>query len=247
MNKYEQHATDTMKKAIADVIRNLPEHITIEDAITVMRQYLAINYGIIGGSIATYADTCVYNAIARRAGISPVEYLRAFVRNKVEAYTEKNDKGAYGDILEVLVRLYCKPRALWQYADIRVRDALHTDATLRGHIVEIGHCGKEFGPSWVNAELFIYAALLEGEKEYIAKLVINGAIDKALETVGTLFHVMPACDMARHFNAVSRGKGLRVTSTGKLQVVYNSSKSYAIAGYLDENTITLQEWIASIK
>lgn len=116
------------------------------------------------------------------------------------------DKGAFGDLIEVLVRVASKPEALITLNDLHVADVSKADIVLRGVKTEIGTNGKTFGQSSYdiplgNFERFIYGTFTENDKIKIFNLCMNEQYKKAIEYVLKHMYIIPLDQIDTFFNS----------------------------------------------
>jgi len=177
-----------------------------------------------------------YSAVTRYAmekgKITVIDYIAFVAVCKREGYKMDNDKGAFGDLLEVLVRcaLVCK-FAFIRPSMLYVKDALHNDIiSKRFGVIECGHNGKTWTQATVfdfmagNFDTVVYGMFDDIDKENIYKLCEKFDIDGAINYVKNYVCVWTdKRQFQSDIDGLTSGKGLTIKA-GKVMSQYNAGK-----------------------
>ena len=183
--------------------------------------------------------------------IKIAEFMQFYARHKARIALQMNDFGAFGDLLEVLIRLFLVTKNFHNWRLLSVREYGKIDLTSKKlGKVEIGHNGKtlSFGTlyDYMNGDYqsMIYGTFSPDDKKEVYSLCMHGNYIGACEYVANY-----ACVWADKYqfqsdmDALSRGKGIAVKGEC-IQVIYNDSKYSAFQTAIENGTfITLKDWM----
>ena len=170
------------------------------------------------------------------------EYIALYAHVKRINAKVRNDLGAFGDLLEVLVRVaLVKSINLVRPSMLCVRDAMKSDIVSKRYgVIEVGHNGKTLSEGTLFDAMagkyttVVYGVFSDSEKNRIYKACEEKNIEKALKIVCN--NVALWSDKYRFefdMNNLSRGQGIVIKSQGA-QIVYNPSKYAAFLEALDK-------------
>lgn len=174
------------------------------------------------------------------------DYIRFVAQHKRINEVDINDFGAFGDLLELLVRLaFIGNISLVRSNSLHVKGQSKTDIVSKKYgKIEVGHNGK----SWTKATVFdfmtgdfdsvVYGMFSDIEKSEIYALCEYGNIDKAIEYVKEYTcYWSDKYQYLHDMDNLSRGKGLTIKS-GTVQTVYNDSKYIAFEKAIEDGKFT---------
>lgn len=182
-----------------------------------------------------------------------IEYLIKFALNKRQGrYMPNADKGAFGDLIEVLVRLAAVPRPLWRkemcHAQVMEKRDIIMGKGDRRIKIEVGHNGKEFTDlepdeffkdgHWYSGkyQYLVYGQFTDAELNGLVDLIEQGeqGAVKAVEIVANKTKVYKVtCEQDLPLVVQYR------PSNGKHAITY-STKNKRL---LEENTTTWADFI----
>ena len=186
-------------------------------------------------------SACAKEAI-RRGELKVVEYISILASAKEENESSLNDYGAFGDLLEVLIRCAFKRKiSLVRWSDLSVKAINSDDVNSRKFgIVEIGHNGKTFtfGTAYDHMAgdftAVVYGVFDTEDKKTVYDLCKACKYEEALDFV-TSYTVYweNKYTFENDMNSLTRGKGITVKRDG-VQVVYNTGKRDAFLKALED-------------
>ena len=189
---------------------------------------------------------------AKAEGKKPIDTLSAYARFKRLTMEKLDDYGAFGDVVEVLTRISCKPASLVSWEDMHVKRQDAIDITIRKTPFEIGTNGKTFlesteeNPMNGKYKMIAYGVFESDEKLAMLKLLETGKYTEAIDNLLSMMYVFNK-DEFFHDMTTKTGRGSMYTykaSLGKWQVVYNGSKHSLFLKMVEmENVPTLKEWL----
>lgn len=198
-------------------------------------------------SIAFYRQ-----AQAKINGVKAIDTLKEYARFKYWSMVKLSDFGAFADVAEILVRLYCKPEWSISYNDVHVKQSYSIDCTIRGNKCEIGTNGKTFAesvegePMRGKFDYVVYGVFAPYEKERILKMLMQGETRRALDEMAKKMYVFEKNDFYE-FMTTKTGRGAMIAYKplyGYYQVVYNDSKHDLFREAVKREHIpTLAEWL----
>ena len=245
------------KESILAVIRNgIANNEEKKDIITKAEKKM-VSIGLVekGGAFDQMLSVCLALYTVEKAkaeGKKPIDLLPLYVAFKRACYNALDDFGAFGDVIETVCRIACKPSALVTFADLHVKRQNDVDITIRKTPFEIGTNGKTFLESTEDApmdgkyKMISYGVFDKEEKESIFNLFITGQIEKGLTAVCSMMYVF---DKDTFFECMTTKTGRAAMyqykpSAGHWQVIYNGSKHTAFLKRTEsENIPTLGEWL----
>lgn len=195
-----------------------------------------------------------YSSVSRYAmekgKVTIIDYIAFIAVCKREGYKMDNDKGAFGDLLEILVRcaLVCK-FAFVRPSMLYVKDAMHNDiVSKRFGVIECGHNGKTWTQATVfdfmagNFDTVIYGMFDDIDKEQIYKLCEQSDIDGAIDYVKNYVCVWTdKKQFQSDIDGLTTGKGLTIKA-GKVMTQYNAGKYNAFQQAIENGLfITLSD------
>lgn len=200
--------------------------------------------------VAFALSQCAKEGI-KRGELKILDYLSIIAEVKQEnekaetSYNGKADFGAFGDLLEILVRCAMMRKiALVRWSMLSVKDIKNDDITSKKFgIVEVGHNGKtlSFGTMFDYMEgsytSVVYGMFSEEDKADIYSLVRSKEYDKAVDYVANYCgYWANKYDFQSDMDNLTRGKG--ITAKGEnIQVVYNDGKYNAFQSAIEEGKI----------
>lgn len=208
--------------------------------------YNAINYHV----ILSFILYRVAQYAMKNGFIAPLAYLRMYAQLKRDEFYNNDDYGAFGDLLETLVRiLFIRNLSLVRPSHIAVKPFGENDLISKKYgKIEIGNNGK----TWTQGNRYdymdgdfsavVYGMFNNSDREKIFDYVINEQYEKALHLVSIRCGYWEnKYDFLNDIDNVSRGKGICIKS-GSIQCQFNESKYWAFRDKIDGgNYITLAE------
>ena len=169
-----------------------------------------------------------------------IEYIAVYAHVKRINSKIRNDYGAFGDLLEVLVRIaLVKNINLVRPAMLTVREVMKSDIISGKYgVIEVGHNGKTLNEGTLfdamagKYQTIIYGMFTDGERKAIYKACENKEIEKAIALASynvCLWKNKYA--FQSDMDNLSRGQGVTIKAQGA-QVVYNPSKHAAFSDAL---------------
>lgn len=197
----------------------------------------------------------ILSNVARKAvkvgDITIADFMEFYAMHKARIAVSMNDFGAFGDLLELLVRLYFVKTCFhnWKLLSVKAYGEIDLVSNKLGK-VEIGHNGKtlSFGTMFDYMEgdynAMIYGTFSVEDKEDIYTLCKEGKYIKACDYIGQYMCVWSnKYDFQNDMNNLSRGQGI-VVKGDCIQVVYNDSKYKAFQDAIENKKfITLKEFL----
>lgn len=190
-------------------------------------------------------SSCAKEGI-KRGELKILDYLSMLADIKQENESNRKDFGAFGDLLEVLVRCaMMKKIALVRWSMLSVKDIKTDDIISKKFgIVEVGHNGKTFSYGTMfdymdgNYTSVVYGMFSDEDKEDIYSLVHHKEYDRAIAYISDYCgYWANKYDFQKDMDNLTRGKG--ITAKGaNIQAVYNEGKYTAFVHALEEGTIT---------
>lgn len=202
-------------------------------------------------SVISFILSNVAKKAVKIGDITISDFMRFFAKHKAKIALEMNDFGAFGDLLEVLIRLYFVKKNFhnWKLLSVREYGKIDLVSKKLGK-VEIGHNGKtlSFGTLYDYMEgdynSIIYGTFSVEDKEEIYNYCIRGKYEKACEYVANYACVWnDKYIFQKDMDNLSRGKGITLKGDC-IQVVYNDSKYNAFQNAVeDKKFVTLKDFL----
>lgn len=188
---------------------------------------------------------------ARQEGKKPYEMIAQYATFKKATYCKLNDYGAFGDLIETVCRIACKPRTLVSFNDLHVKRQGNVDITIKNIPFEIGTNGKTFLESTEENstagryQMIAYGVFDNDEKNLIFNLFINGQIEKGIETVANMMYTFSKQTFIETMENTGRSPMFQFKpSAGHWQVIYNGSKHTAFLKAVESQNIeTLADYL----
>lgn len=169
-------------------------------------------------------------------------YISMLSDIKQENMVALNDFGAFGDLLEILVRCaFYRKLSLVRWSALSVKAANQCDIVSRKYgKIEVGHNGK----TWTQATVFdymqgdfnavVYGVFEDADRKEVFELCKAGKIDKAIEYVCSYCGYWESkYQFHSDMDNLSRGKGIALKG-GNVQAVYNEGKYNFFVQALEE-------------
>lgn len=178
--------------------------------------------------------------------INIIEYLKLYAMVKERNEKLISDYGAFGDLLEILVRCaMLRKLSLVRWSALSVKDVMHSDILSKKFgKIEVGHNGKTltFGTLFDymagDYDAVIYGVFSDEDKKEVYNLCKNGEYEKTLDYITSYCSLWEnKYNFQKDIDNLSRGKGITVKG-GQIQVVYNPSKYNAFVGALENGMFT---------
>lgn len=189
-------------------------------------------------------SSCAKEGI-KRGELKILDYLSMLADIKENNENERKDFGAFGDLLEILVRCaFMKKLALVRWSMLSVKDIKTDDITSkRFGIVEVGHNGKSltYGTMFDYMDgsytSVVYGMFSDEDKKDIYSLVRAKQYEKAIDYVCNYCgYWSNKYDFQSDMDNLTRGKG--ITAKGEnIQIVYNIGKYNAFQSAIEEGKI----------
>ena len=190
-------------------------------------------------------SSCAKEGI-KRGELKILDYLSMLADIKENNEQELKDFGAFGDLLEILVRCaFMKKLALVRWSMLSVKDIKTSDIISKKFgVVEVGHNGKTltFGTmfDYMDGDYtsVVYGVFAEEDKKAVYALVRNKEYEKAIDYISNYCgYWTNKYDFQKDMDNLTRGKG--ITAKGaNIQVVYNEGKYNAFLLALEDGKIT---------
>ena len=193
--------------------------------------------------------SCALSALARKAvrtgQVTVKEYVAILANVKSRNEKSLKDYGAFGDLLEILVRCFFMGSiALVNWRTLTVKYLYDCDIISKKYgRIEVGHNGKSltFGTLFDHMagdyDAIVYGVFSEYDKKQVYKFCRNQELENAVDYVAhRVVYWKNKYSFERDMNELSRGKGITVKRETGVQVVYNESKMKAFCSALDEGT-----------
>ena len=202
-------------------------------------------------SVIAFILSNVAKKAVKIGDISIADFMRFYAKHKARIAVSMNDFGAFGDLLEVLIRLYFVTKNFhsWRLLTVREYGKIDIVSKLLGK-TEIGHNGKtlSFGTmfDYMDGDYtsMIYGTFSVEDKEEVYKLCLTGNYLQACMYVAEYVGVWSdKYQFQRDMDNLSRGKGITVKGEN-IQVVYNDSKYKAFQDAIEaKKIVTLREYL----
>jgi len=189
-------------------------------------------------------SSCAKEGI-KRGELKILDYLSMLADIKENNESELKDFGAFGDLLEILVRCaFMKKLALVRWSMLSVKDIKTSDIISKKYgVVEVGHNGKTltFGTMFDymdgNYTSVVYGVFAEEDKKEVYNLVRNKEYEKAIDYISNYCgYWSDKYAFQMDMDNLTRGKG--ITAKGaNIQVVYNEGKYNAFVSALEDGKI----------
>lgn len=182
-------------------------------------------------SVFAFSLSVVARKAVKDGTITIPEFMAYYSEHKARIASELQDFGAFGDLLELLVRLAFVPKNLRRASMLAVKSSNHADMISRKiGVAEIGHNGK----TWTSATLFdymdgdfssvVYGMFSEEDKNDIYNLCITGQYEKAVDYISEYVCVWPnKYDFLHDMDSLSSGRGIALKGEN-VQTVFNDGK-----------------------
>ena len=202
------------------------------------KEILAIESDLPYNIIASNVFSRFYYQLAKRSNTSTIEFIRQYAISTARTYVHLNAFGAFGDLIEILVRVGLKKSInLVKLHDIHVSEFGKVDITSKGLRLEVGHNGKTFKQALPNDYMFgdfdsvVYGVFNDMDKDIILDYILKNELMTAVRYVSDQMYIWTnKKDFLIDINRISRGKGIRFYK-GDAQVIYNDSKYRAFIDY----------------
>jgi hypothetical protein len=196
-------------------------------------------------SVIAFILSNVAKIAVKIGDITISDFMRFFAKHKAQIAVSMDDYGAFGDLLEVLVRLYFVKRNFHSWKLLSVREYGKTDLISKKlGKVEIGNNGKtlSFGTLYDYMEgdynSIIYGTFSVEDKQEIYKECMSGKYEDACEYVANYVCVWEnKYTFQTDMDNLSRGKGITLKGDC-IQVVYNDSKYKAFQDAIENKKFT---------
>jgi len=189
-------------------------------------------------------SSCAKEGI-KRGELKILDYLSMLADIKENNEQELKDFGAFGDLLEILVRCaFMKKLTLVRWSMLSVKDIKTSDIISKKYgVVEVGHNGKTltFGTMFDymdgNYTSVVYGVFAEEDKKEVYNLVRNKEYEKAIDYISNYCgYWSDKYAFQMDMDNLTRGKG--ITAKGaNIQVVYNEGKYNAFVSALEDGKI----------
>ena len=202
-------------------------------------------------SVFAFSLSIVARKAVKEGTITIPEFMAYYSEHKARIANELQDYGAFGDLLELLVRLAFVPKNLRRASMLAVKSSNHADMISKKiGTAEIGHNGK----TWTNATLFdymegdftsvVYGMFSEQDKNDVYNLCACGQYEKAVEYISEYMCVWPnKYDFLHDMDNLSSGRGIALKGEN-VQSVYNDGKYRQFQNAIEnEQFITLSEFL----
>lgn len=194
--------------------------------------------------LAFALSSCAKEGIKRNE-LTILDYLSMLADIKQANEQNINDFGAFGDLLEILVRCaFMKKLALVRWSMLSVKDIKTADIISKKYgIVEVGHNGKtlSFGTMFDYMEgdytSVVYGVFSDEDKKAVYELVHDKKYEKAIDYISNYCgYWSDKYAFQNDMDNLTRGKG--ITAKGaNIQVVYNEGKYNAFINALEDGKI----------
>lgn len=202
-------------------------------------------------SVIAFLLSNVAKKAVKIGDITIADFMKFFAKHKSKIAVQMNDFGAFGDLLEILVRLCFVAHNFHNWRLLSVREYGKADIISRklGKL-EIGHNGKtlSFGTLYDfmagDYDSIIYGTFSIEDKEEIYKYCIDGKYEEACEYVAEYTCVWEnKYQFQADMDGLSRGQGITLKGND-IQVVYNDSKYKAFTDAIENKRfITLKDYL----
>lgn len=202
-------------------------------------------------SVIAFILSNVAKKAVKIGDITITDFMKFYAKHKARIAVSMNDFGAFGDLLELLIRLYFVTRNFhnWRLLTVREYGKVDMISKMLGK-TEIGHNGKtlSFGTMFDYMEgdynAMIYGTFSVEDKEEVYKLCLAGNYLQACTYVAEYVGVWSDKYQFQHdMDNLSRGQGITVKGEN-IQVVYNDSKYKAFQDAIEaKKIVTLREYL----
>lgn len=178
------------------------------------------------------------------------EYVSMLSNLKSTNEKERNDFGAFGDLIEILVRcFFMRSLHLVNWSTLSVKAIYENDIESKKYgIIEVGHNGKTLTSGNVfdfmcgKYTSVVYGMFDDMDKKSIYSLCREGNLKKAIDTVSSFMcYWSDKYVFQKDMDNLTRGKGITLKDCG-VQVVYNDGKYRAFQNAIDTGMfVTLSE------
>ena len=190
-------------------------------------------------------SSCAKEGI-KRGELAILDYLSMLADIKENNEQDIKDFGAFGDLLEILVRCaFMRNISLVRWSVLSVKAINQNDIASRKYgIVEVGHNGKTFTYGTMfdymagDYTSVVYGVFSEEDKKEVYSLVRNKEYEKAIDYISNYCgYWANKYDFQKDMDNLTRGKG--ITAKGaNIQAVFNEGKYNAFLLALDDGRIT---------
>lgn len=220
----------------------------INNVMTIVKNQLSIYFDGMESQTAAFVTSYACQLAVDNGNLSVSEFMAKLAEAKAENYSKLNDKGAIGDLVEILVRLCLIKAKLRRSCHLHVKEQGRADiVSKRLGVIEVGHNGK----SWTQGDLFdfmagdfeavIYGMLDDYDTKEIVTYCKGHEYEKAISYVAANFGYWADKYEYQHFmDNLSRGKGVTVKA-GEIQTVYNAGKYNAFQDAIENGQIHMLE------
>ena len=202
-------------------------------------------------SVIAFILSNVAKKAVKIGDITISEFMAFFARHKARIAIAMNDFGAFGDLFEILVRLYFVKKNFHNWRLLSVKEYGKADIISKKlGKTEIGHNGKtlSFGTMFDymdgDYQSIVYGTFSVEDKEEIYKYCISGDYEKACDYIAEYACVWSdKYQFQKDMDNLSRGKGI-AQKGDCIQIVYNDSKYNAFQNAIEAGKIiTLREFL----
>lgn len=255
MARYENSITTLQARTIISAIHDFSGSLHTRESIE--KASLSVVENLISLFPAQFpvADRLSFIAFALSAGakegikrneLTILDYLSMLADIKEGNEHSIKDFGAFGDLLEILVRCaFMKKLSLVRWSMLSVKDIKTADIISKKFgVVEVGHNGKTltFGNmfDYMDGEYtaVVYGVFSDEDKKEVYSLVRSKQYEKAIDYIANYCgYWADKYEFQKDMDGLTRGKG--ITAKGaNIQVVYNEGKYNAFIAALEDGKIT---------
>ena len=254
MARYENSLTTLQSRTIVSAIHDFSGSLHTRENIE--KAALSVVENLISLFPAQFpsADRLSFVAFALSAGakegikrneLTILDYLAMLADIKEGNEQTMKDFGAFGDLLEILVRCaFMKKLSLVRWFMLSVKDIKTADIISKKFgVVEVGHNGKSltFGNmfDFMDGEYtsVVYGVFSDEDKKEVYSLVRNKQYEKAIDYIANYCgYWANKYDFQHDMDNLTRGKGITVKGAN-IQVVYNEGKYNAFVAALEDGKI----------
>ncbi len=224
----------TLEKAVVPAVWELVTHYNTVFCVDYIGSYIA------------YALAYTAKKALDVSVITVMSYIHFYADTKRKNEQDISDYGAFGDLLELLVRLaFIGNLHLVHSTALHVKEQAKTDVISSKYgKLEIGHNGKTWTQATVfdfmngNFEGVVYGMFSDIEKQEIYDLCACGKIPMAIQYVKEyMCYWSNKYDYLKDMDNLTRGKGVTIKSN-QVQTVYNDSKYLAFEQAIENKEFT---------
>lgn len=255
MARYENTLSTLQARTIVSAIHDFPGSLHSRENIEKAALSIVDNLITLFPAQFPSADRLSFVAFALSAGakegikrneLTILDYLSMLADIKEGNEQALKDFGAFGDLLEILVRCaFMKKLSLVRWSMLSVKDIKTADIISKKYgIVEVGHNGKSltFGNmfDYMDGEYtaVVYGVFSDEDKKDVYSLVRNKEYDRAIDYIANYCGYWNNKYAFQHdMDNLTRGKGITAKGSN-IQVVYNEGKYNAFVNALEDGKFT---------